>query len=193
MWQPLLVVGRQGRRSCRGHSSIWLVYIRLQRFSFSFPLVVVAIHALVFVATMITLKLPARVSRNPWFWLLTFVETYWVVLVFAVMSRGRPVAPRWVTDSLAVLSGLILNWARLSLGRSIRLVPASRSLVTHGAYQYVRHPIYSAYCLSFIAALLSAYSHKNLTLFALGIFWFVLKSVAEESFLRSDPRYADYL
>jgi len=27
----------------------------------------------------------------------------------------------------------------------------------------------------------------------LGIFWFVLKSVVEESFLRSDPKYADYM
>jgi protein-S-isoprenylcysteine O-methyltransferase Ste14 len=84
-------------------------------------------------------------------------------------------------------------WARLSLGRSIGLVPALRSLVTHGAYRYVRHPIYLAGSLIFVANMLSAYSPANLAVLALGIFWFALKSVVEESFLRSDPRYADYM
>jgi len=89
--------------------------------------VVVAIHLLVFVATLITRKTPVRVSTNPW-----------GVLTLGVMSRGRPIAPHWATDTLAILSVAIVIWARLSLGRSIGLVPALRTLVTHGAYRYVR-------------------------------------------------------
>jgi protein-S-isoprenylcysteine O-methyltransferase Ste14 len=172
---------------------IWLTYVRFRAFGFDLPRAVFAIHLLVFIATMITRKTPVRVSTNPWFWLLTFVETYWGVLTFGVMSRGRPIAPHWATDSLAILSVALVIWARLSLGRSIGLVPALRTLVTHGAYRYVRHPIYSAISLSIIAAALNAYSPWNLTIFALGIFWFALKSVVEESFLRSDPGYADYM
>ncbi len=97
------------------------------------------------------------------------------------------------SDSLPILSVALVIWARLSLGRSIGLVPALRTLVTHGAYRYVRHPIYSAISLSIIAAALNAYSPWNLAIFGLGIFWFALKSVVEESFLRSDPGYADYM
>lgn len=87
---------------------------------------VVAIHLLVFVATWITRNTPVRVSTNPW-----------GVLTFGVMSRGRLIAPR-ATDTLAIRSLAIVIWARLSLGRSIGLVPALRTLVTHGAYRYVR-------------------------------------------------------
>ena len=88
---------------------------------------VFAIHLLVFVATLITRKTPVRVSTNPW-----------GVLTLGVMSRGRPIAPHWATDTLAILSVAIVIWARLSLGRSIGLVPALRTLVTHGACRYVR-------------------------------------------------------
>jgi protein-S-isoprenylcysteine O-methyltransferase Ste14 len=172
---------------------IWLAYIRLRAFGFDLPRVVLAIHALVFISTMVIRKTPVRITANPWFWLLTFVETYWIVFLFAVMRRGQPIAPHWASDSLATLSLLLMIWARLSLGRSIGLVPALRALVTHGVYRYVRHPIYSAGSLGFVAALLNAYSPRNVAVLVLGIFWFVLKSLAEESFLRSDPGYEDYM
>jgi protein-S-isoprenylcysteine O-methyltransferase Ste14 len=109
------------------------------------------------------------------------------------MRRGQPIAPYWVSGSLATFGAVLMIWARLSLGRSIGLVPALRTLVTRGAYRYVRHPIYLAGSLIFVANLISAYSPLNVTILALGIFWFVLKSLAEESFLRSDPAYAEYM
>jgi protein-S-isoprenylcysteine O-methyltransferase Ste14 len=172
---------------------IWLNYVRFRAFGFDLPRLVFAFHLLVFIATMITRKAPVRITTNPWFWLLTFVETYWGVLTIGVINRGHPIAPHWATDSLAILSVALIIWARLSLGRSIGLVPALRTLVTHGAYRYVRHPIYSAISMSIVATALNAYSPWNLAIFALGIFWFALKSVVEESFLCSDPRYADYM
>jgi protein-S-isoprenylcysteine O-methyltransferase Ste14 len=171
----------------------WLMYLRFRAFGIDLPRLVFAIHMLVFITTMVTRKTPVRVSTNPWYWLLTFVETYWGVLTFWLMTRGRAIVPHWTSDSLAIFSVALVIWARLSLGRSIGLVPALRTLVTHGAYRYVRHPIYSAICLSIISAALNAYSPRNLAIFGLGIFWFALKSVVEESFLRSDAAYADYM
>jgi protein-S-isoprenylcysteine O-methyltransferase Ste14 len=172
---------------------IWVAYIRMRSFGFDLPRVVVVIHALVFIGFMLTRKTPVRVSTNPWFWLLTFVETYWIILTFAVMRRGQLIAPHWVTDSIATLSLALMTWARLALGRSIGFVPALRSLVTRGPYRYVRHPIYLAACLSFVGAVLNGYSPRNVAIFALGILWFALKSLAEESFLRSDPGYVEYM
>jgi len=171
----------------------WLTYIRLQSFGFDVPRVALLLQGLLFIGTMVIRKTPVRVSTSPWFWLLTFVETYWIILVFAAMRRGQRIAPYWASGSLATLGAALMIWARLSLGRSIGLVPALRSLVTHGPYRYVRHPIYLAGSLIFIANMLSAYSPRNLAILALGIFWFALKSVAEESFLRSDPGYAEYM
>ena len=170
----------------------WLTYIRLQSFGFDVPRVALLVQGLLFIGTMVIRKAPVRVSTNPWMWLLTFVETYWVILVFAMMRRGQRIAPYWVSGSLATLGAVLMIWARLSLGRSIGLVPAVRSLVTRGAYRYVRHPIYLAGSLILVSNMLSAYSPRNLAILVLGIFWFALKSVAEESFLRSDPEYAEY-
>jgi protein-S-isoprenylcysteine O-methyltransferase Ste14 len=172
---------------------IWVAYIRMRSLGFDLPRVVVAIHYLALIGFMVTRKTPVRVSTNPWFWLLTFVETYWVIVIFAVMRRGQAIAPHWATDSISTSSAVLMIWARLSLGRSIGFVPALRSLVTHGAYRYLRHPIYSAACLSFVAAVLNGYSPRNLMVFALGIVLFALKSMAEEWFLRSDPGYAQYM
>jgi protein-S-isoprenylcysteine O-methyltransferase Ste14 len=171
----------------------WLAYIRLQSFGFDVPRVALLVQGLLFIGTMLIRKTPVRVSTSAWFWLLTFVETYWVILIFAAMRQGQRLAPYWVSGSLATFGAVLMIWARLSLGRSIGLVPALRSLVTHGAYGYVRHPIYLAGSLIFVSNMLSAYSPRNLAILVLGIFWFALKSVAEESFLRSDPGYAEYM
>lgn len=173
---------------------IWYVYVRFRLLGLNLPWVAFAIHIFVLISTMIVRRAPVRISTNPWFWLLTFVETYWGVLTIGLTTHGHPLAPNWVTDSIALLSLGLALWARLTLGRSIGLVPALRKLVTHGTYNYMRHPIYSAISISLVGLALRSYSPRNAMIFALGIFWFCLKSVVEESFLRSaDPEYAAYM
>jgi protein-S-isoprenylcysteine O-methyltransferase Ste14 len=172
---------------------MWATYSRVRSVGLDLPDIVLVAQALVFLATMVSRKAPARVSTNPWYWLLTFVETYWLFLVIAVVRNGRPIVPHWASDSLATFSLLLMIWARLSLGRSIGLVPAQRSLVNHGPYRYMRHPIYLATSLNLVAVALDGYSPLNFAIVALGIFWFGLKSVVEESYLRSDPQYAEYM
>jgi hypothetical protein len=79
----------------------WLTYIRLQSFGFDVPRVALLVQGLLFIGTMVIRKTPVRVSTNPWLWLLTFVETYWVILVFAVMRRGQRIAPHWPLSAQA--------------------------------------------------------------------------------------------
>jgi protein-S-isoprenylcysteine O-methyltransferase Ste14 len=173
---------------------VYYVYARFRISGWSLPWIAFAIHIFVLISTMIVRRVPVRITTNPWFWLLTFVETYWGVLTLGLTTPGRPLAPNWVTDSIAIVSLGLALWARLSLGRSIGLVPALRKLVTHGVYRYMRHPIYSAISISLVGVALRSYSPRNLVIFGLGIFWFCLKSVVEESFLRSaDPEYAAYM
>lgn len=157
------------------------------------PRVALGLQGLLFIGTMVVRRTPRRISHNAWFWLLTFIETYWTILVFAVIRLGRPLAPAWVAGTIATIAGVLMIWARLSLGRSIGLVPALRVLVKSGPYRFVRHPIYCGASLINVANAISTYSPLNLVVLALGIFWFGLKSVAEESFLRTEPEYAEYM
>jgi len=98
---------------------VWLTYVRLHSFGFDVPRIALGIQGLILIGTMITRKTPVRVSTNPWYWLLTFVETYWVLVVFIVLQRGHPIAPYWVSSVLATFGGVVMIWARLSLGRNI--------------------------------------------------------------------------
>ena len=101
--------------------------------------------------------------------------------------------PPWLTVVLACLGLVLTAYARLSLGRNIGYVPAQRELVTRGAYAFVRHPIYTAIFVNYLALILLHYSPLHLILVCIGIFWYVLRSILEEKFLAVDPRYAEYM
>ncbi len=157
------------------------------------PRAVLALHFLVVIITMVLRTAPVRITPNPWFWGLAFVATYWGLLVAAFAQRGTAIAPSMVTNAISILSLLAAVYARLSLGRSIGLVPAQRVIITHGAYQFVRHPIYTAIFISYFSFMLRAYSPLNVTLSLCGIGFFLIKSVIEERFLQVDPEYSEYL
>jgi protein-S-isoprenylcysteine O-methyltransferase Ste14 len=172
----------------------YLAYYRYEHWHHGLPLITSALGTLILVATMIIRRPPKRVTPNPWYWLLAFVATYWQLLVLSFLQQGRPIAPNWITNSIAILGLLTVIWARLSLGRNIGFVPAQRELVSSGAYAYMRHPVYTGGLLTSIAFLLRAYSQQNALLLGLGVFWFIpVKSMVEENFLRADPQYAEYM
>ena len=173
---------------------VYLAYYRYQHWHHGFPLIASALNVLIMVVTMVVRRPPKRVTPNPWYWLLAFVATYWELLVLTFLQQGQPLVSNWATDAIAVAGVLILVWARLSLGRNIGFVPAQRELVHKGAYAYMRHPVYTGGLLTTVAFLLRAYSPQNALLMGLRILWFIpIKSLVEEDFLRSDPRYAEYM
>ena len=173
---------------------VYGAYYRYQHFHHGLPLLASVINTLVLVITMIIRRPPKRVTPNPWYWLLAFVASYWLIFIIFFLRRGVPLVPNWISDSLGVLGFLVVLWARLSLGRNIGLVPAQRELVHGGAYAFMRHPIYTGILLSFIAVVLRDYTRLNALLMGMGIFWFIpIKSLVEEDFLRQDPQYAAYM
>ena len=63
-------------------------------------------------------------------------------------------SPSPLVISVQVLPLLLFLWARVTFGRrSYHVVadPTAGGLVTRGPYRYIRHPIYSAMCLFFLA------------------------------------------
>jgi protein-S-isoprenylcysteine O-methyltransferase Ste14 len=173
---------------------VFLAYYRYEHWHHGFPLIASAVNVLILSVTMVFRRPPKRVTPNPWYWLLAFVATYWLILILWLLQPGRSVAPTWVTTPIAALGLLIVAWARLSLGRNIGFVPAQRELVATGAYAYMRHPVYTGGLLMNVAFLLQAYGPTNALLLALGAFWFIpVKSLVEEAFLHADPQYAAYM
>jgi protein-S-isoprenylcysteine O-methyltransferase Ste14 len=170
------------------------VYYRYTHFHHGLPLIASMLNTAILIITMVIRRPPQRVTPNPWYWLLAFVASYWLVFILFFLQKGKPLTANWITDALAVLGLLIMLWARLSLGRNIGLVPAQRELVHSGAYAFMRHPVYTGLLFTSIAFVLRAYSPLNALLMGLGVFWFIpIKSLVEENFLRADPQYAAYM
>jgi protein-S-isoprenylcysteine O-methyltransferase Ste14 len=173
---------------------VYGVYYRYEHFHIGLPLIAAVLNTLILVVTMVIRRPPKRVTPNPWYWLLAFVASYWLVFIIFFLRKGTPVTSNWVSDSIAMLGLLVVLWARLSLGRNIGFVPAQRELVHTGAYAFMRHPVYTGVLLTHTAFVLRAYSPMNAVLMGLGVFWFIpIKSLVEEDFLRADPQYAAYM
>lgn len=172
---------------------LWSARYRYQHYGLNVPVIYYFINTFVVVLTMVSRRPPRRITPNPWFWLLAFVNTYYPQAILPFMDRGQPIISPKVSNFLAIVALLFSLWARLSLGRNIGFVPAQREIVTAGAYRYVRHPIYTGLIMSYLAVALRIYSQRNVTLLAIAVFWMLVKSFVEESFLRTDPQYAAYM
>lgn len=67
----------------------------------------------------------------------------WASLPLAVWSR-------WAGVGIALLGFALLQWAQNTLGKNWSDTPrmmAGQSLITSGPYQFIRHPIYTAFLL----------------------------------------------
>lgn len=171
----------------------YVMYRRLQQGTLDIVRINLIIQSFLLILTMVVRRPPVRVTMNPWFWLLAFVASCWVPFAALAATAGRTLAPRWIALTLSWLGLVIMLYARFSLGRNIGFVPAQRRIVTTGAYGWVRHPVYTGIFVNYLALVLQRFSGANLLLVALGVFWFMVKSVVEERFLAADPEYAAYL
>lgn len=159
----------------------------------NFPRAVLSAHLLVLIIVMVLRTAPVRVTPNPWLWLLAFVTSYGPIAFTAFAGQGVSLVPPMVSNALAAVSVILLIYGLLSLGRNIGFVPAQRVIVTRGAYRFVRHPLYAAMFVAFLAFVLRGYSPLTLTLAVALVVLLMIRSVVEEHFLRDDPGYAAYL
>lgn len=170
---------------------VFFGYERYLHGGLNLPLIILWIELAMLIVPMLIRRPPKRVTTNPWFWLLTYIETYW--LLMPILGPGHPIVSRTTYDVVAFVGLGICVWGRVSLGRNIGFVPAQRELVAGGAYKYMRHPLYASLLVVDLSVALAVYSPRNVVLIAIGMFWFLLKSVVEESFLKLDPQYAAYM
>jgi len=142
----------------------------------------------------VVLVLVARpAGRQDWRPVTAFFTTaatfYFLFLDFA---PGRHLIPEWAGVALQFAGVAWTIFAKLSLGRSFGLLPADRGIVTHGAYRWVRHPVYFGYFLNNLGFLLPNFGGQNLLVYTLFFSFQLIRVAREEKLLAGNPEYRAY-
>jgi len=93
---------------------------------------------------------------------------------------------------LQVAGSLLQIGALIALNRSLGLLPAHRGIKSDGPYRFVRHPLYTAYLLTFAGYLISNLSAQNAIVVFAGTAFLVMRIRYEERLLHQYPLYASY-
>jgi protein-S-isoprenylcysteine O-methyltransferase Ste14 len=70
--------------------------------------------------------------------------------LLAFANLAIPLWLRWAGVGIAILGFILLQWAQMTLGKSWSDTPRmmkEQTLITSGPYQFIRHPIYTAFIL----------------------------------------------
>ncbi len=129
------------------------------------------------------------VSRRPAEWLLAFTVT---CLPMLATPGGVALVPPLVPVTLLVMGVVVQLHAKITLGRSIGMIPANRGLKLGGPYRFVRHPMYAGYLIGHVAYLLANPTWWNLAIYAVGNGLQLVRLRAEERLLERDEEYAAY-
>ncbi|HET6777518.1 MAG TPA: isoprenylcysteine carboxylmethyltransferase family protein [Gemmatimonadales bacterium] len=152
----------------------------------------------------------AKAARDPWVWgqfALFLLIGFAAPLLPRYLNLGAAdfmlnrIDPGWIRGlgaGLLLLGVLVLAWGIRSLGRS--LTPGTEplpdaDLVTSGAYEHVRHPIYTGLVLA-LAGYTLVWSNWTLALLFgfLALQYFRAKAAVEENWLvERFPAYKSYM
>lgn len=171
----------------------YLFYWRFEHVEFVFPILVAQINNFFFIAGMVLRRPPRRVTNDWGFWLISFFSTYGTFGPAFFATPGEAIAPLWVSNGIAACALLLGVTSRVILGRNISIVPAQRNLVMSGPYAYMRHPIYTVVFLTYVSLNLQVFSVVNLLMTSTVWVLFMVKSLAEEEFLKKDTDYLAYM
>ena len=69
---------------------LWAAYYRYAHYGFNPPVFYYWVNTFVVVLTMVFRRPPKRITPNPWFWLIAFVNTYFPQAMLPFLNRGHP-------------------------------------------------------------------------------------------------------
>lgn len=121
----------------------------------------------------------------------------WTTTTFGTLAPTlfRPTdatADLLVGDILQVGGFTLQIVALLYLSRSFGLLPAYRGIKSSGLYSVVRHPLYTAYVISFIGYWINNPSLANAAVAVVGTAFLVMRIYCEEALLLKYDEYARY-
>ena len=149
------------------------------------PAALLSVQDLLIAALLLVRPSTSAVSRR---WSDRLVAA--AALLVPLGLRVPEVTGASVSAALEVAGLLLALLATATLGPQLGVLPAVRGLTTRGVYAVVRHPMYAAYMLLFIAYVMGEPSAHN-AIFAVGACaLLVVRLQAEEAML---GQHADYL
>lgn len=149
--------------------------------------------ALIEIITVVIIICSRRAQRRDWRPLSVLAS--FIAMFFFLgfdLAPARHVVPERAAVGLQIAGMLFQLYAKLSLGRSFGVLPATRGLVTHGAYRWLRHPIYFGYLIGHVGFLLANFSTQNVVVLILLYAAQILRIRREEEMLATLPGYTDY-
>jgi len=143
------------------------------------------------VCLFFTRRESADTSHRPLDWIIALGT---VGMSMALRSHpGENGAVMLVSLILQLIGIVAMLGALSSLGRSFGIVPANRQVQSAGAYQIVRHPLYSSEMIFYFGFFLGNFSLFNfiaVVAIMLGQIW---RAVSEEKLLSKDEKYLEYM
>lgn len=135
-------------------------------------------------------RIPARRDWNLIAVLGAFGASYYFLAI--QLASGTRLVPEAVGAALQVIGICWQLFAKFSLRRSFGILPANRGVVSHGAYRFVRHPIYLGYFVMDMGFLITHFGIQNIIVYGALFALQIVRIIREEKLLSSDDRYRAY-
>src|SRR5574341_1275822 len=124
-------------------------------------------------------------------WFLGFIMAWQAPAPPLWRSGASTVAVAWV---LIVAGSVPVIWGHLLLGWRTHMPSVRDTLVRHGLYAYVRHPIYAGMLLVFVGIALLRTTWPVVVSCALACLWLMVQAKLEEiDLLQRLPAYREYM
>jgi protein-S-isoprenylcysteine O-methyltransferase Ste14 len=108
------------------------------------------------------------------------------------LTPGVRLAPEAVGAVIQIFGILWQIYAKGSLRRSFGILPANRGVVSHGAYRFIRHPMYFGYVIADIGFLITNFGIQNVIVYSVQLTLLVSRILFEERVLSEDDNYRAY-
>ncbi|MGA7781323.1 MAG: isoprenylcysteine carboxylmethyltransferase family protein [Paraburkholderia sp.] len=138
----------------------------------------------------LVVRVPMRRDWNPVAFLCALGASYYFLAVH--LGPGVRLVPETVGAALQVAGICWQLFAKVSLRRSFGILPANRGVVSHGAYRFVRHPMYLGYFVMDMGFLLTNFGLQNVLVYGGQFALQAVRISREERLLSADERYRTY-